>query len=417
MACRNGNLRPTNSFGAESMIEDFKKTIFDIDVVPHINCRRFRLVRSMTVPFWLAGAFDKMLDGPPWERTVGFVTGTKFDRESCRVHRKSEADAGLIDTNTSMGADVARYLHELPESLFQPLVTRLPQVLRTARSIPSPDVREPQLSMLNSVHECIQPYYKPVSSSTRLYSFGTNFLNMTTVLRDELTCDWVKCDLKQAQLRFFALIWKDDSLVKFLDELKQSFWREIPAAAGVVYSEEVKRAIKDATYAILYGSSKSNILVELKKVVGDEAAVVILNLPVYQLLFSAARRAQKCLKRDGFVLDATGRRLELATWKEGEFRTEGEKMRSILACQAQSYELPILHPAIEYAKTTTDRTHPLYVTAWLHDGIWLHCQDPVLLQQDVVKVQQLVEDASERLLGARIPLDVEMPKSSLCKAA
>lgn len=409
MSMRHGT-QPTNSFITKDFASKFSDHFFPLVLTPSKPKVKVTQIQSMDAPKWLVDAWDRVQRAPRCERNVGFVSGTEHDLGLRRRSRCTAALSHGVLPKHSTVQEVLDYMNGLDERHFDPILKNWQDAYELALAIPDQHARKHQLAILNRIKVDPQPFYKPVELTSRIYGDGASFLGLNTELRNVLTSDWVKIDLKQAQLHIVSNLWGVTDVHAYINATPSGFWVDV-ANTMQVCAVKAKPGIKRATYSLIYGSSRENILTKLEEYVARGEAERFWNHPVIRTLLSARSTRLKSLNLTGRIYDAFGNLMDLKTWKDSG--NAYSKAMSVLSCQSQSYELPILHPVVEYAKSTQNRLHPLHVTAWLHDGIWLHCEDPILLRQDVAQVKDLAENTSERLLGVRIPLDVEMPKSQI----
>jgi hypothetical protein len=192
----------------------------------------------------------------------------------------------------------------------------------------------------------------------------------------------------------------------YISATPSGFWVDM-ANTMQVCPLKAKPGIKRATYSLIYGSSKENILTKLQEYVTRGEAERFWNHPVISTLLSARSTRLKSLNLTGQAKDAFGNLMDLKTWKDSG--NAYSKAMSVLSCQAQSYELPILHPVILYAISTQGSSAPLVMTAWLHDGIWVHCDDQVALTRHVGNIGSIIREASNKLLGFPLEPEVVLP--------
>lgn len=335
------------------------------------------------------------------DRKFGFVSGNEQDPWLEIEKARDAANELASGAKCDQAYELIQYLNSLPHDLFTCIHNRWSEAYSAISALPDEDegTKKHQQGILRRVKIQPQPFYKPVNHSVRLYSHGPSILNVTHDIRDMLTCDWIKVDLKQAQLQTISKLWNAPSIREYLQECEVGFWNDLMIHMGIELTGKSKRAVKEATYSTIFGMYSKNVTKKLvnKHHIDEERASTFLKHPVIEFLFSARDTKIKSFKLKPTVKDAFGNVYDIRDWdKEKKWY---DKATSILACQAQSYELAILFPVIEYAKTTESDVDPLYVTGFLHDGIWLHCEDKNKLRIHLDKVHELIKTESETLLG------------------
>ncbi|RYD85031.1 MAG: hypothetical protein EOP84_03790 [Verrucomicrobiaceae bacterium] len=402
---RNGSGK-TKNFSAGKLLEKFDREFFPIEYRSHSAITgKVRLLTDVQFPYWLIEARDEMLRQPATARTVRLVSGKPADLKADVVNLRSQALAASPPAKSAMAQDVLDYLNGLDESLFDHLPARVADALSLIETF-EPGSRAVQSSLIGSIHCCPKPLYRAVSNSARLYPAGPSFLGLKSCVRDLFTEGWIKLDLRQAQFAILSSLWEAEGLRSYVHSVTGSVWDDLIVRSGMVSSSDAKSAVKQAVYSMLYGSQENNVRRRLAKEVGSEAADRFLALPIVRLILDQREDRCKRLYSELGVDDAYGNRLELPPF-ENKRQWRREAM-SILACQAQSYELPTLYPLIEYSRQTAETRDPFVVTAWLHDGVWAACS-PDSAERHLAHVEDLVRASSAKYLGFIMQLDTETP--------
>lgn len=401
---RNGQV-VTKNFNAGKLLAKFNEGFFAIRHRPHsTQAKKVRMVEEVRFPAWLIEARDRMFGEPPSSRTVRFVSGEPVGPTDV-LRSRLEALGGAPEAKSPMAQDVLDHLNGLDPDLFAHLPARVREARKLVDSL-KPGCKIVQLGQLAGIHACPKPLYKAVTNSARLYPCGASFLNLKSSVRDVFTAGWIKLDLRQAQFGILSTIWQADGLRSYLDGLTGSVWDDLMDRSDIPVTSDNKGAIKQATYSILYGAYEHNVRYRLKEEVGTQAADRFLSLPIVQHIFEQREERITRLRSEFGVFDAYGIWRELGSG--GNARERRRQSTSLLACQAQSYELPILHPLIEYSRSTAGTDAPFTVTAWLHDGVWATC-NPESADRHIAHVRELVRASSTNLLGFGMELDVELP--------
>ena len=401
---RNGTGK-THNFSARDLISKFERELFPVRFRPHSAiAKKVRLVEDIGFPDWLVEARDEMLRQPATARTVRLVSGEPVDFASDVLRLRAEALADAPPAKSAMAEDVLKYLNGLDDSHFSHLPARVPDALRLLEDL-KPGSRIMQAGQLNGIHLCPKPLYKAVSNSARLYTAGPSFLNLKSSVRDVFTEGWIKLDLRQAQFAILSKLWEAEGFRNYLEGIDGSVWNDLMARAEIQCSSNAKGAVKTAAYAMLYGSREHVVRHKLAQEVGEDAARRFMRLPVVRLILTQREARYEKLLLELGITDAYGNRRQLEPAKNK--REQRSQAMSMLACQAQSYELPILYPLIEYSRMTAGTEDPFIITAWLHDGVWASCK-PESATRHLAYVKDLVRASSNSLLGFCMELDTEM---------
>ncbi len=398
---------PTHNFRAEKIFDRFSKHIFPIKVRYHQHKRgKARLLEDAHVPEWLETAKAEMLLGDRDDRTVGLASGRPIKRADHYAERRQQAMADALNARSESVQKVLGYLHDLPENLFDELGSKLPAAFEVASKLPNPVTRRRNESMLASVHLYPKPLYRQAEKTARIYGIGGGFLNLKSDVRKCLTSDWVKIDLKHAQLSIIAKLWDLPGLRKHVEGIKSGFWRGLCKECGIPYSEDAKSALKEALYSVIFGSHENQVKYRLWPEIGTKSTENVVNHQIFKSLFEARHSRYLALCKDWTLTDAYGNQSKLEGWTTSHKRYK--MAMSMLACQAQSYELAILAPIFDYAVKTQGTEHPFWVTAFLHDGLWIQC-DSESAMDHVNHIKDLVAKSSRELLGENMEVDVEYP--------
>jgi len=398
---------PTHNFRAEKILDRFSEEIFPIKVKYHQHKRgKARLLEDAHIPEWLETAKAEMLLGDRADRTVGLASGRPIKRADQYAERRQQAMADALNARSETVQKVLAYLHDLPETLFDGLDAKLPAAFDVASKLPNPVTRRRNESMMDSVHLYPKPLYRQAEKTARIYGIGGGFLNLKSDVRKRLTSDWVKIDLTHAQLSIVSKLWDLPGLRKYVDGIKGGFWRGLCKECGIPYSDDAKAAMKEALYSVIFGSREDQVKYRLWPEIGTKSAQDLVNHQIFKSLFEARQSRFLALCKDWTLKDAYGNESKLEGWTTQHQRYK--MAMSMLACQAQSYELAILAPIFDYALSTMGTDHPFWVTAFLHDGLWIQC-DPESAIDHVGHIKVLVAASSRELLGERMEVDVEYP--------
>lgn len=292
--------------------------------------------------------------------------------------------------------EIASYLNDLPTNSFTKIIDNYEKALKTVLSIKNINSRQSQLVVLDTIIESPKPFVKPVENTDRLFGFGANITNLKKEVRKVLTTGWFEGDLKSAQLAIVARLWNIKEVKDFLKSGK-SFWKEMESFLSA--SEEDKSVIKDFTYGIIFGMSKERVLEEM--VIGSlSVGERFLSHPVISALLKARTKYINQAIKAGFITDAFGKKLEVTK----------KNVLSLVARQAQSYEMALIYPVFELAKTTKDFT----VTLYQFDGVSLAFHNERTKEFWISEIKKAVLEKAEQL-DITTSLDVSENKTTEIK--
>ena len=218
--------------------------------------------------------------------------------------------------------------------------------------------------------------------------------------------------MKQAHLRIASALWDCPEIRDYISQ-NPHLWLDFADFAGVQLNETTKQAIKDSLYSVEFGMERDNVIYHLGQFIGTERASGLMSHPVYELLFSARdKRIQNCYENPVLV-DACGQELRLTSKTKSQSL---DSARSLLAVEAQGMEQAIMHSAVEYAESTHGTDRECWITIWLHDGIWIHC-DPKFQELHIKGIDAAIRARSRKLLGFEMEVDVKRPEPALILSA
>lgn len=232
-----------------------------------------------------------------------------------------------------------------------------------------------QIQLLKTIQEIAenpQPVYKPSKNgrSPRLFAQGTaiNYLPLEVkqILLGE-TC--VFYDLKSAHLAIGANVWQNDVVVKKLTDENWSVWNELIDCFdwSPLSRDQKKKICKASLYAIIYGQKKHSVLYNLKKSFkydkqwnetfnDNEYFRAFFENEVIESILRTRDSILEKIKADGGMFDAQRH------WKATSKTVDAA---SVMSWVCQTYELQLLSPIFDLAKTTKD----FWIVLWEHDGL------------------------------------------------
>jgi hypothetical protein len=202
--------------------------------------------------------------------------------------------------------------------------------------------------------------------------------------------DWITLDLKAAQFAICATVWNVPIAREFL-ESGQSVWTYLLNELALAASEDHKAGLKRMLYALLFGGYRNRAIERARKeLLPDypDLTARFFEVPLINALYTARRMQMRAITEAGGAKDAFGNWIPLP-YDDGK-----PNARSVLACQAQSYEMKLLWPVFETARTSKDFDIVLY----LFDGMCIATCDK---RRDATIVQRLraLVDRQAAMLG------------------
>ena len=243
-----------------------------------------------------------------------------------------------------------------------------------------------QSAILRSILRQAKPVYSGVERTTRLYTLGPSFQNLKRELRTMIFAGESQFDLAHAQLSILQELWD----IPLLDDyLEGEFWSRLKVETGIQQKEVLKELVYRIAYGSKFGQCKYGLMTEAG--LSSDGASKAMRAPIVKALFDAQDRQFDKVRKSKSVIDAFGRELIK------DAKTPGSAIRSALAAQAQSYELKLMLPVINFLKA---RDIPIYL--WLHDGFIV----PEKTAEHFPTLSALVE-AEAASLGMKIRLEHE----------
>lgn len=355
-------------FNSRQFLEAFKR-----DVLPGLVYSRYSAE---------AGKCRAILETGIGTFLQAFLTEDEQDRlyiESGKVFNHSnqqalhnvylqEAKSQLVQAQFADQKRIAAYLHSLPLSLFNQLVTRNKEEAKAViHSLGCDNQRKQQLlRQFYEICDMPKPFYHPSGKNARLYSRG-----LTTIkkeVRQAFCKGLLELDITSCQCAIAAGLWHIESIQKILQAGKSLWtalldWMEVPHMKW----EIAKPILKEAVYAILYGMKTANVeshvtrefagkTLKGKKVIHIRRPLIpktkrFTDCPLIVDLFQAIQEAKEDIVRDGGYNMAYGFL---------PFDEETESIDSYLSSILQTYELAIIASCFELAQERKDFRIVLY---------------------------------------------------------
>ena len=408
---RNGSGKG-NSFRAGEFLQRFSERIFPIGFGGYsYRKQRARALDRMEIPDWLEQALYVLCKASPTDRTVELVSGRSTAMPSA-ASRSQRALAEMRQVEPRIPRLVLEYMNSLDDQLFDFVDSKFDAAHATVAAVPHQPSRVRQLALLLSLKSDPKLRYHAVDRSTRIFTNG-GFLMLKSSIRDQMLADFVKVDLKQAQMQIVSILWDMPEVHCYLSSYSNGLWHELAQWCGIDIGFKPK--LKKAVYCILFGMGVEKAKAILRADVGNDAAEAFFKHEVIVAIIGGRERRLARLFTERYVEDAFGRRLELPAVEsvEGEY----SDAMSILACEAQSYEMAILEPVIRYIQSANSTSCPVHCIAWLHDGFWLKCDDPIQREVHLEEISRIISESSTRLLRHEMQVDVARPSKALVSGA
>ncbi|AFZ69532.1 hypothetical protein Deipe_4165 (plasmid) [Deinococcus peraridilitoris DSM 19664] len=278
-------------------------------------------------------------------------------------------------------ADGVRYLNGVSPRVYAPHRERLDAAYGVCLTLPATKV-DANLRILRSLPWQFEPTYQQVRKSPRIYTIGSSLALCSGVVRRCLLHDAAQYDLENAQPAVVACLWDIPDIHALLRE-HGSIWPLLLRQAGL--SDEHKPSVKICVYAAVFGRTRWMLRQVLAKDIGEERAERLLASPVFQSLLDARDRRMKAIKRDGGMRDAFGRFHPL--------EPQSRNIRTLLAYEAQSYEVKLMWPIFDLARRTDDYS----IVLWLHDGFYVRSHDRSKFTRQMRRLLGAVERQAQEL--------------------
>lgn len=200
-----------------------------------------------------------------------------------------------------------------------------------------------------AIREEPQVKYEPSKrlASPRMYAAGKmGILSLKSAARKIICTDWFDVDLQNSQFAICSRLYRATDCLAFLKN-GESIWNEI---LGKGHTREEKQLAKKVVYGIFFGMG----ILRIREI--DEMSVA--NHPLIIELLAKREEALQRLSRKGNIRDPWDRVIEV---------TSERPPHKVMACMAQSCELWLLEPAIDYLYNDSTKAFRL----WQHDGFTL----------------------------------------------
>lgn len=332
------------------------------------------------------------------------ITGNKYtkrDVAAYRVELAQQVEQVIARTITPQQRVIIDYLHSLNIKFFTALTTstNIGNTFLEVSKIEEPLTLKHQASLLHKIFTDPKPLYQPsINGNTeRIFPYNESILGLKKNLRKTLCKGWIEFDLASSQLAIISRLWGVDELRIYLEE-GNSIWTDLITYLNLTPSDITKKHLKTALYGICFGMSKKNV--------GDHidyhfsAKELFFKHPVIQCLFKARSKRIAFIINRGSITTVYGKTVYLSGKTKAD---KMQKVRSMLAEEAQALEAKLLEDVIPLAKTTKD----FVVTLWQSDGFSVRFTNKTKQQRWIKRIVDIVK-AKADLYKVPTHLEVEV---------
>ncbi len=362
----------SGNYSAISFLTDYWNDVLPFEISDwNYSEGKARVVESIEWPDELNVLLQQELNKLPGEKEdpVFFISGeSRSERKIKALVDLEKTQANSFIETAIRNKELLRYLTELNSYRYTKALKNVKYALDVVKALPT-ESQGRELKILGRLFDNAQPLYKTTEKSVRIFPMYDNLLALKREVRQALTQDWMECDLRSAQLAIVAKLWDLPLVNEFLTK-NQNIWEYLAKQLDTELTPRLKKAIKhEFLYPLCFGESKrvlrQVVTDTFEKNMGiDNAFDRLFNLPIMQEIWKGrAKRIQKIYKEWG-LRDAFGDWLLMK-------KHDKKAAISLLAQEAQSYELCLLLPILDLAKSSNDN---LAILAWQHDGFSAVCK-------------------------------------------
>jgi hypothetical protein len=336
---------------------------------------------------------------------VDFVSGRKLTRQIVADLRRTNRTSAAVQPSVYPETQAAlAYLndHVSPQRSGKALQQHgaLAMVAAYARTQAASSAGESSrfisarrdLAILLAMRAQPQQFYKASrrNRSRRVFPAHLGYGMLSSASFALLAQAWHEFDLQSAQLAICGVLWNVPEVNAFIKS-DRTIWEELCAYLGL--GLDVKPALKDALYALIFGARLRTIRRELRRsgcFTCEEASHVAQRLLAHPLISTmmAARDEQLAkIRTDGGAFDCYGTWIAMPYDGNAKGRRRGNP-RSVLATLAQALEFRITAWVFDLARNTTD----FYITHFAHDGF---CLEFVKQRRAEAVVQRVIAEVEK----------------------
>ncbi len=271
---------------------------------------------------------------------------------------------------SSHGAQWLKYLNAQRGNVLSSLVKK--NFLVASQALPSLSRAEQKTLALElaSIRQFPVPLLHCSPTSHRIFPNHPSLGTIDSTFRQVLMHGCFECDIKSANYRILARIWRLSLAEQFLrggGDLWEEIGSTISLKPGSTKFQDFKDKFKATFNSIVYLADEPSIRTHTAKLLRSLGSVhapdEILAHPLIKELFVAREHAGKQALLTGRVQACGGKRLQLKDHKKG--------VGSLLSSQVSSYELALLTPALLAVQGSERASIVLYQ----YDGFTLHVRD------------------------------------------
>lgn len=307
----------------------FEECPFNVNISGFIPDKSCRIVENFEVCEELLSLLEK-----PAMRLVDVFTGYPVNMSPGEVLGSNVTDIEALRTRLiNQGLD------------YNPLLEKNFKVaFGTVAVLENIAERVKQFSILNKIRQSPQPQYSAVKKSMRLYAKGASFQVLSRETRKTFFTGMAQFDLKHAQLVIVSKLWEAPELLDYFNG--SPVWSSLIAETSFtgISSSVIKATIKKGIYTLIFGGTYENAVTNMAQESGLaiwKVKQAISACKFFKLLESASNRFSETIKKTKTCKDAFGNELCIS-------KLTAKEIRSIKGCQAQSFEVAVMIPIVNY---------------------------------------------------------------------
>lgn len=361
---------------------------------------------------------------------VDFVTGeplTKKIRLSIAEQAHDDMMARLSEAHCPEAAAIIEYMADVSVSKMYKLVERNLDKLEAAIKAAYPEdvyrfeeKREAQRLAAKRLVYFPKQEYGTTPGTSRLSPKSEGLATVHKEVRKALMSGCYDIDIHHSQLSIAAKIWDLPLLSEYLKTGK-SLWDDLMARLKATDAKQ-RKAIKNATYATLYGASTyqryfSQQAIANRAGTGKERDTSIKGIleaqnmeyrkfashPIIREALRARKAQLEQISKDGGAMDCFG--VWLAHSHKTSRKNKTFSATSILAQLSQAWELLIMYQTVVLCKEAP-KSHGFDILLWQHDGITISLDRPTDSEYWLARINDCVVRRAKEL-GFNLHMEYE----------
>lgn len=322
---------------------------------------------------------------------VNFRTGESWT--GYQERKMWEQQAELMESYSVPGhpaSKLIQYLHSprARKAVRRLVVTNHDLIIHSIDNIPDQDKRSATYRLMLQI-ENSHLTYKSTGGTARIYAAGSSIMQLPREIREVLYTGCYSIDINSAQLCIIERLWN----VPGLSEVAAAgVWTYLSGLLNVNLSR--KPELKQMIYSTIFGGGKPLLREQ------SDLAEAYLSLPIIKKIWNKRQARLNEIRRLGYIVDAWG---EIHYLGNVDKPTEGERVRSLLARQVQSYEVYIMLAGFESIANDED----VVMTGWLHDGFYIEVQDNKKSANSKLKRAALAIKTKAKELDINLETEIE----------